>query len=108
MPKRKRGAENDPVYLRKEEVEQKLEHCRKLLNKALKLAKGFERQKLGRRVKTSTQKSDQDDLKRLHKEIEILKVSWLNWLYSTDMKADCYSRHLISHGQSMHTCTSPY
>lgn len=78
MPKRKRGAENDPVTLRKDEVEQKLTHCKKLLNKALKLARGFERQKLGRRVKLATTNSDQDDLKRLNKEIEVLKVSKTN------------------------------
>lgn len=79
MPKRKRGAENDPVHLRKEEVEQKLAHCKKLLNKALKLAKGFERQKLGRRVKLAAEKSDEDDLKRLNREIDVIKVRRINW-----------------------------
>lgn len=96
MPKRKRGAENDPVQLRKDEAEKKFAHCRKLLNKALKLAKGFERQRLGKRVKLATEKSDQEDLKRLNTEIDVLKVSQFNWFCSQYVKANFHYRHLIS------------
>jgi hypothetical protein len=81
MPKRKRDSKDTPqdgpgriLAAQRREVEDKLIHCKKLLNRALKTAKGFERQKLSRRVKTAQEKKDTEDLKRLEREIEALKV----------------------------------
>lgn len=82
MPKRKRSlieqTEVDPsqeVELRKRNLEKKLVHGRKLLNKALKTAKGFERQKLGKRIKLAAEKNDGEESGRLQRELEVLKVS---------------------------------
>jgi hypothetical protein len=81
MPKRKRSLieqkEVDPtqeVELRKRNLEKKLVHGRKLLNKALKTAKGFERQKLGKRIKLAVEKNDETESGRLQRELEVLKV----------------------------------
>jgi hypothetical protein len=82
MPKRKRSLieqkEVDPtqqVESRKRNLEKKLVHGRKLLNKALKTAKGFERQKLGKRIKLAAEKNDEAESGRLQRELEVLKVS---------------------------------
>jgi hypothetical protein len=82
MPKRKRSLieqkEVDPtqgVELSKRNLEKKLVHGRKLLNKALKTAKGFERQKLGKRIKLAVEKNDEAESGRLQRELEVLKVS---------------------------------
>ncbi|KAJ9640534.1 hypothetical protein H2199_006073 [Coniosporium tulheliwenetii] len=77
MPKRKRSdfvgdiqddrhSTDGPINARQYRVEQKINHGKKLLNRALKLAKGFERQKLGgaRRL---------PGLARIDAEIEALK-----------------------------------
>jgi len=53
-------------------VEEKLHYAKKLLHRALKLARGFERQKLGRRHKAAVKK--QVDVERLDAEIHALKV----------------------------------
>ncbi|KAJ9661568.1 hypothetical protein H2201_006424 [Coniosporium apollinis] len=84
MPKRKRSdfvgdiqddrhSTDGPINARQYRVEQKINHGKKLLNRALKLAKGFERQKLGRRQKTASQKGDAAGLARIDAEIEALK-----------------------------------
>lgn len=64
--------------MQKKHVEEKLFHAKKILQRALKLAKGFERQKLGRRHKTATQKSEVSELSRLDAEISALKVCALD------------------------------
>lgn len=46
----------------------------KQLHDALKLARGFERQKLGRRQKTATKQKNQEDLDRLKEEVLALKA----------------------------------
>ena len=82
MPKRKRDeAEASDIEDRswhigpqRKRVEEKLFHAQKMLQRALKVAKGFERQKLGRRQKTATKEKDEATLKRLGAEIEALKV----------------------------------
>lgn len=78
MPKRKRDTNDEPRQARQaatdKRVEEKLFHGRKLLQRALKLAKGFERQKLGRRHKTAAQKGEAEELTRLDAEILALKV----------------------------------
>lgn len=82
MPKRKRG-ETDGAAPKKpagsgeptqrKRVEEKLFHGKKVLHRALKLAKGFERQKLSRRRKTAVAK-DEAAIARIDAEIEAVKV----------------------------------
>jgi hypothetical protein len=81
MPKRKRthyGREKlDPTQqndFKKRELEKKLVHARKVLNRALKTARGFERQKLGKRIKLATKEQDEAEAGRLQKELDALKV----------------------------------
>lgn len=85
MPKRKRAhhgrEEVDPtqeIELKKGELEKKLVHGRKVLNRALKTARGFERQKLGKRIKLATNSQDEAEARRLQKELDVLKVRILN------------------------------
>ncbi len=81
MPKRKRehhGADEidsaQVVELKRKELEKKLVHGRKLLHRALKTARGFERQKLGKRIKLATEKNDAAETGRLQRELDVLKV----------------------------------
>jgi len=85
MPKRKRDGSVQASYnlsdtseealkTRRPLVKQKIDHGKKTLVRALKLAKGFERQKLGRRHKAAAQKNEDKELARLDAEIEALKV----------------------------------
>lgn len=94
MPKRKRGeseaaaattaaaaaaagnesGEDQGKSIRQRRVEQKLDHGRKLLSRAFKVAKGFERQKLSRRRKTAAEKSDAKEVVRIDAEAEATKV----------------------------------
>lgn len=82
MPKRKRDgslsnpetASNHILTTRQRRVEYKIAHGQKLLARAFKTAKGFERQKLGRRRKTAGAKSDTKDITRIDAETEALKV----------------------------------
>ena len=85
MPKRKRTSiENrqvdlaEELELKKQNLEKKLVHGRKLLNRALKTAKGFERQKLGKRIKLAVGKKDEVESGRLQRELDVLKVSTIN------------------------------
>lgn len=54
-----------------------LDQYEKMLFRALKLARGFERQKLGRRQKVAKQAQDHADTARLNAEVAALKVYWL-------------------------------
>jgi hypothetical protein len=81
MPKRKRGQyrreEPDPtkeLELKKVEIAKKLVHGKKVLHRALKTAKGFERQKLGKRIKLATEKQDAVGAGKLERELNVLKV----------------------------------
>ncbi|KAF3491359.1 bud site selection protein 22 [Arthroderma uncinatum] len=83
MAKRKRDApEGDDSYnwgdkklrLQRLRLEQKVQHGVVLLHRALKVARGFERQKLGRREKTARQESDRMLLNRHMNEVEALKA----------------------------------
>ena len=83
MPKRKRDiSDEDGDKLRRAQkapqkrVEEKLFHSKKVMQRALKVAKGFERQKLGRRQKTAVKQKDDADKTRIDEEIEALKVSY--------------------------------
>lgn len=84
MPKRKRGedgvgqheASGSATVLQKR-AEEKIFHGRKVVQRSLKVAKGFERQKLARRQKTATQEKKEDEIARINNEIEALKVCFL-------------------------------
>lgn len=80
MLKRKRDDHAPPsraatgsVAQRKVEVEEKLVHGKKGLKKALNTAKGFEWQKLCKRIGFATEKGE--DITRLERELKVLKVS---------------------------------
>ena len=55
-------------------VEHLLEQGKKALFKSLKIARGFERQKLGRRQKTAKAEKAETDITRLDAEVAALKV----------------------------------
>lgn len=82
MLKRKRPASDNGdaqpkernITMRAARLEQKIEHGVVLLHRALKTARGFERQKLGRRQKTARVDRDRDALERLDAEVAALKV----------------------------------
>ncbi|KAI9818783.1 MAG: hypothetical protein M1827_007603 [Pycnora praestabilis] len=84
MPKRKRFQSEDStpdneesasraIAVQQKQVEARIVHGKKLLTRALKFARGFERQKLGRRQKTA--KGKDEELARLDTEIAALKVT---------------------------------
>lgn len=86
MSKRKR--ENEPSVDQKlakkrassaqeKRLESVLERSRQTLYQALKLARGFERQKLGRRQKMAKAAQNNGDSKRLATEVVALKVRGL-------------------------------
>lgn len=56
------------------QIEGALDYGRRTLFKALKIARGFERQKLGRRQKTAKEQKKEEDIKRFDAEVAALKV----------------------------------
>lgn len=85
MPKRTRDEslddEDDNTRFKRratqsKRVAEKFHHHKKLLSRALKTAKGFERQKLGRRRKTAL-KDNAADVVRIDAEIDALKVGYV-------------------------------
>ena len=73
MPKRKRdglAASNDSNLI----LQQKIFHGTKKLNHALKTAKGFERQKLAKRISKANSDHATAEGARLTEELSILKV----------------------------------
>lgn len=81
--KRKRDDHTPPpraatgsVAQRRGEVEEKLIHGKKGLKKALNTAKGFEWQKLCKRIGFATEKGE--DVTRLERELKVLKVRQLS------------------------------
>lgn len=62
-------------------LQTKFDHGSHLLHRALKTARGFERQKLGRRQKTARQKNEESQLRRLEQEVQALKVCFLSYLW---------------------------
>ena len=77
MPKRKRGAYEEgggrAIIRGRRDVEERITQDKKVLQKALKAAKGFERQRLGKRLTNARGQGNDGDIKRINKEIEILK-----------------------------------
>ena len=64
-------------------MEDALNKARKQLHKALKIAKGFERQKLGKRLKLAMINGESEGIKRINREIEALKGLDLGELTNT-------------------------
>lgn len=62
------------VALQRNQLEHEIEHGTKILHRALKVARGFERQKLGRRQKAAKDKKDGAESVRLEAEVVALKV----------------------------------
>lgn len=79
MPKRKRDGNDSP----KDSLRKQLELGQKALAHNLKLARGTERQKLGRRQKDALAKNDAADNMRIEAEICALKVwfAFSSWLH---------------------------
>ncbi|KMU75406.1 hypothetical protein CISG_05041 [Coccidioides immitis RMSCC 3703] len=82
MPKRKREESNEApaidleaqrLTIRAARLEQKIEHGIQQIHRALKTARGFERQKLGRRQKHAQSKNENALLSRLSEEVQALK-----------------------------------
>ncbi|KAK6354977.1 hypothetical protein TWF696_004104 [Orbilia brochopaga] len=81
------------IALQQQIVEHKIHHHRTVLKRALKTAKGFEQQKLGKRIKTARKggrpaakdgaKNGESELQRLEKELDALKDIDLAALAST-------------------------
>ncbi|KAK1149189.1 hypothetical protein N8T08_006409 [Aspergillus melleus] len=75
MPKRKLSdRDSAPSHsLQTIRLSQKFDQGVQLLTRALKTARGFERQKLGRREKTAKTQNGDETLKRLAEEVQVLK-----------------------------------
>jgi hypothetical protein len=96
MPKRKRTTE--------ETVEEQLAKFGQELHHALKLAKGFERQRQAKRLKDS--KAAPEKKERIQKEIVVLKVCvLLRYLYSVPLLTK--SSRSTSTKQATHTYAPP-
>lgn len=66
MPKRKRNHEPS--------LEEKLTQWHKELARGMKTAKGFERQRLSKRIREAQAKNEVDKVTRLEREVAVLKV----------------------------------
>ena len=66
--KRQRSSQQD-------DLEGILDNGKKAMYRALRVSKGFERQKLGRRQKTAKEQNESEELVRLAEEVTALKVS---------------------------------
>jgi hypothetical protein len=107
MPKRKRddGAEATPEKSpepvadpKQKRLQLKLHQATVKLGHAFKVAKGFERQKLGRRQKTAAAAKNEKDAQRVETEIAALKVREWNGRTIPCMSKklmDLYDRHSI-------------
>ena len=78
MAKRKRQEEDEEcgeeTGIKRQRVKHKLNQGVTKLGHAFKVAKGFERQKLGRRRKTAAAQDNKKDVDRIDAEISALKV----------------------------------
>lgn len=70
------GGGAEAIGQRKGEVEEKLVHGKKMLNRALKTAKGFEWQKLVKRITNAKAEGEDSEAQvaRLERELKVLKV----------------------------------
>lgn len=62
------------VRAQRTQLERVLEHGKRKLFQALKLGRGFERQKLGRRQKSARESNTESEMVRLNAEVAALKV----------------------------------
>ena len=62
----------------KQLVQKQCEHGKKLLFRALKTAKSFERQKLSKRIKAAVSRKDDTEFNRLNAATEALKVGGMH------------------------------
>ncbi|KAI9659650.1 MAG: hypothetical protein M1831_003731 [Alyxoria varia] len=93
MPKRKRDHDDSQGSMptangrgQNRPIDAKLFHYRKLLQHALRVAKGFERQKLARRYKKAIENDDQANLKRFGIEINAIKSLDLSGAADTHLR----------------------
>lgn len=73
LPDRTESRRGD-VRLQEQYIENVLQGSKQLLTQALKMARGFERQKIGRRQKSAKAADNDSDSQRLVAEIKALKV----------------------------------
>ena len=69
-------------HTQRQQLEFLLEQGKKALFRSLKVARGFERQKLGRRQKTAKAEGNDGDSTRLNGEVAALKVCVRNEYYN--------------------------
>lgn len=62
------------LHAQRTQLERVLDHGKRKLFQALKLGRGFERQKLGRRQKTAKESNTESEMARLNAEVAALKV----------------------------------
>ena len=83
------AASTKQTRLQQRQLEGLLEQGKKSLLRSLKIVRGFERQKLGRRQKTAKAEGDGAASARLDTEVSALKVS----LSSLDIPILAYTNH---------------
>lgn len=71
------GALDKNSRLKRLQLDGLLDQCKTALFRSLKVARGFERQKLGRRQKTAKTENNGADIARLNAEVSALKVCGL-------------------------------
>ena len=83
------SASNGALRLQRERIEAILEQAKKTLARALKVARGFERQKLGRRQKVAKEQKEDAETARLAAEVTALKVCPLQFSLSMHLRFPC-------------------
>lgn len=68
------GDLGEQTHSQRQQLDGFLDQSKQALSRALKVARGFERQKLGRRQKTAKGDSNDADTTRLEREVSALKV----------------------------------
>ncbi|KAI9765407.1 MAG: hypothetical protein M1840_007365 [Geoglossum simile] len=86
-----------PLGVQGNQVEQQITIGKKALSRALKLARGFERQKLGRRLKAARTEGDAAGVVRLDSEVKVLKVLNLPNLAEAHIYKTLVKLKVISH-----------
>lgn len=82
MPKRKSDIHDNngshAVHPHSDRLESVLIHSKKVIFRALKVSRGFERQKLGRRQKQAKERGGEGEFARFEAEVVALKVGSLD------------------------------
>ncbi|KAF3917828.1 hypothetical protein ABW20_dc0105134 [Dactylellina cionopaga] len=95
------------IAIQQKTIEQKIHHHRILLKRALKTAKGFEQQKLGKRLKSARKgrlpsakvKDGKEEVERLEKELEVLKHVDLQLLATTYLNKTLLKNRQLSNSK---------